>query len=62
MEVSGQLHTPDVLPPGKEPPVPNGKEAGWAPGPQPLLGIESSDNDFFVMEIGKGKVKVILVL
>jgi hypothetical protein len=31
MEVSGQLHAPDALPPGKEPPVPIGQEAGWAP-------------------------------
>jgi hypothetical protein len=32
MEVSSQLHTPTALPPGKEPPVPIGQEAGWAPG------------------------------
>jgi len=31
MEVSGQLHTAATLPPGKEPPVPIGYEAGWAP-------------------------------
>jgi hypothetical protein len=31
MEVSGQLHAPAALPPGKDPPVPNGQEAGWAP-------------------------------
>jgi hypothetical protein len=31
MEVSGQLHTPADLPPGKEPPVPTGQEVGWAP-------------------------------
>jgi hypothetical protein len=31
--VSGQLHTPAALPPGKEPPVPTGQEAGWAPEP-----------------------------
>jgi hypothetical protein len=29
LEVSGQLHAPAALPPGKEPPVPIGKEAGW---------------------------------
>jgi hypothetical protein len=29
MEVSGQLHAPTALSPGKEPPVPIGKEAGW---------------------------------
>jgi hypothetical protein len=28
MEVSGQLHAPAALPPGKEP---IGKEAGWVP-------------------------------
>jgi hypothetical protein len=26
-----KLHTPDTLLPGKELPVPNGVEAGWAP-------------------------------
>jgi hypothetical protein len=31
MEVSGQLHAPAALSPGKEPLVPIGKEAGWAP-------------------------------
>jgi hypothetical protein len=31
MEVSGQLHAPAALPPEKEPPVPLGYEAGWAP-------------------------------
>jgi hypothetical protein len=36
MEVSGQLHDPAALPPGKEPPVPIGKEAGWAPEPTVL--------------------------
>jgi hypothetical protein len=29
--VSGQLHAPAALPPGKEPLVPTGKEAGWTP-------------------------------
>jgi hypothetical protein len=33
MEVSGQLHAPAALPPGKEPLVPIGQEAGWAPEP-----------------------------
>jgi hypothetical protein len=33
MEVSGQLHTPAALPPGKEPPVPIAQEAGWASEP-----------------------------
>jgi hypothetical protein len=31
MEVSGQLHTLAILPPGERTPVPTGKEAGWAP-------------------------------
>jgi hypothetical protein len=30
MEVSGQLHPPAALAPGKEPLVPIGQEAGWA--------------------------------
>jgi hypothetical protein len=30
-EVSDQLHAPTALPPRKEPPVPIGIEAGWAP-------------------------------
>jgi hypothetical protein len=29
--VSGQHHVPAALPPGKRPPVPIEKEAGWAP-------------------------------
>jgi hypothetical protein len=31
MEVSGQLHAPATLPPGKEPVVPIEEETGWAP-------------------------------
>jgi hypothetical protein len=31
--MSGQLHAPAVLPPGKEPPVPIGWEFGLAPEP-----------------------------
>jgi hypothetical protein len=30
MEVSGQLHAPAALPPGKEPLVTTRQEAGWA--------------------------------
>jgi hypothetical protein len=33
LEVSGQFHAPVASPPGKEPPVPIGYEAGWAPKP-----------------------------
>jgi hypothetical protein len=33
MDVSGQLHAPAALPPGKEPLVPTELEAGWAPEP-----------------------------
>jgi hypothetical protein len=33
MEVSGQLHAPAALSPGKEPLVPIVQEAGWAPEP-----------------------------
>jgi hypothetical protein len=33
MEVSDQLHTPAVLAPVKETPVPVGQEAEWAPEP-----------------------------
>jgi hypothetical protein len=33
MEISGQLQAPVALTPGKEPPVPIGDEAGWAPEP-----------------------------
>jgi hypothetical protein len=29
--VSGQLHAPAALPPGKGPPVPIGQEVGWTP-------------------------------
>jgi hypothetical protein len=31
--MSGQLHAPAALPPGKEPTVPTGQEVGWAPEP-----------------------------
>jgi hypothetical protein len=31
MEVDDQLHAPAVLPPRKEPQVPIGYEAAWAP-------------------------------
>jgi hypothetical protein len=31
LEVSGQLHSPTTLPPGKEPSVPIGYEFGWTP-------------------------------
>jgi hypothetical protein len=31
--MSGQFHAPAALPPGKEPSVPIGYEAGWAPEP-----------------------------
>jgi hypothetical protein len=33
MEVSGQFHVSAALLPGKEPLVPTGREAGWAPEP-----------------------------
>jgi hypothetical protein len=33
MEMSDELHAPAVLPPGKEPPVPIGWEAGWTSEP-----------------------------
>jgi hypothetical protein len=33
LEVSGQLHVPAALPPGKKPPVPVGQVAGWGPAP-----------------------------
>jgi len=31
MEVSGQLHAPSALPPGKDPPMHIGQEAVWDP-------------------------------
>jgi len=31
--MNGQPHSPAALPPGKEPPVLTGLEAGWAPEP-----------------------------
>jgi hypothetical protein len=33
MEVSGQLHVPAALSPGKEPLLALGEETGWAPEP-----------------------------
>jgi len=37
MKVSGQLHAPAALPPGKEPLVSIGQEAGRAPEPFSLV-------------------------
>jgi hypothetical protein len=37
MKVSGQLHAPAALLPGKEPPIPMGEEAVWAPEPILML-------------------------
>jgi hypothetical protein len=37
MEMSGQLHDPVALPPGREYPVSIGVEAGWAPEPVWML-------------------------
>jgi len=42
MEVSGQLHAPAAVPPGKEPLVPTGKQAGWAPEPAGRGGVEKN--------------------
>jgi hypothetical protein len=39
MEGNGQLHAPAALPPGREPQLPNGYEAGWAPEPDWTLCI-----------------------
>jgi len=33
MEMSGHLHAPAAIPPGREPLAPIGYEAGWAPEP-----------------------------
>jgi hypothetical protein len=44
MEVSGQLHAPAALPPGKKPLVSIGWEAGWAPEPLSLsIGDKNMD-------------------
>jgi hypothetical protein len=42
MEVSGQLHAPAALLPGKQPLVPIRKEAGWAPEPSGHGGEEKN--------------------
>jgi hypothetical protein len=42
--VSGQLHAPAALPPGKEPPVPIGSEVGWTP--EPVWMIWSTENSW----------------
>jgi hypothetical protein len=52
MEVSRQLHAPAALPPGKEPLVPFGWEAGWAPEPfwtRRFLHIDHKITYFFVV-------------
>jgi len=33
MEMSGQFHTPTILPTGKRPPIPFGEGTGWASEP-----------------------------
>jgi hypothetical protein len=50
MEVSGQLHEPAALPPGKEPLVPIGWEAGWAPEPVSTEGEEKNSQLLPVLE------------
>jgi hypothetical protein len=42
MEVSGQFHVSAALPPGKEPLVPTGREAGWAPESSVLNVVEKN--------------------
>jgi hypothetical protein len=42
MEASGQLHSPAALPPGKEPLVPIGLEAGWAQSRSGRGGLEKN--------------------
>jgi hypothetical protein len=45
MEVSGQLHAPAALPPGKEPLAFIGEEAGWAPEPFWIHGENQTETD-----------------
>jgi hypothetical protein len=42
MEMIGQLHVPDALPPGKEPLVPTVKQAGWAPDSRNIIRVIKS--------------------
>jgi hypothetical protein len=44
MGVSGQLHAPAALYPGKGPPVPIGQEAGWVPVPVWTQGLEEKSS------------------
>jgi hypothetical protein len=45
MGVSGQHHAPAVLYPwGKDPPVPIGQVAGWAPEPVWIQGLEEKSS------------------
>jgi hypothetical protein len=44
LDGGSQLYAPEALSPGKEPPVPIGQEAGWAPEPVWMLSrIKSAD-------------------
>jgi hypothetical protein len=42
MDVSGLIHAPAALLPGKEPAVPIGEEAGWAP--EPIWTLKGKEN------------------
>jgi hypothetical protein len=41
MDMTGQFHASAALPPGKEPPVPIGLEAGWPPEPVAPVGYRT---------------------
>jgi hypothetical protein len=58
MGVSGQLHAPASLYPGKGPPVPIVQEAGWAPEPvwTLLLKLKKKSNSHLTFNVkNKGK-------
>jgi hypothetical protein len=52
MEVSDHFHAPAALVPGKEPPVPIGKQTGWTPEAVWTWGEEKKED----CKIGSSKV------
>jgi hypothetical protein len=60
LEVSGQLHAPAALPPGKEPPVPFEYEVGWTA--EPVWTIWRSENSYPHRDLNPDPSKCMIVM